>query len=77
VIQLEIPQPQGMVFADWAAVAAEQLAQYGVSGSSSDDWKTWAYALFYVPELTARNIPSPDGFPDWTSWASRFVESVR
>lgn len=72
-----LPQPQGLLFSDWAAQVAEQLSQYGVSGPNSDDWKTWACALFYVPQLAGQNIPEPHGFTDWSSWASRFIESVR
>jgi len=74
MIALTLPQPYGIKFADWGAVAAEQLAAYGVSAPpSEDDWKSWVCALFYVPELS--DIPSPDQFPTWQAWAYRFIET--
>ena len=73
-----LPEPVGIKFTDWGALAAEQFATYGVSAPIDENaWKTWVCALFYVPELTALGIPSPEQFPDWQSWAKRFLECVR
>lgn len=73
-----LPQPYGLKFTDWGALVAEQLATYGVSAPINEDaWKTWVCALFYIPELTALGIPSPEQFPDWQTWAQRFLDCVR
>lgn len=63
---------------EWGALVAEELAQFGVAApSNNDDWKSWVCALFYVPELVSMNIPSADGFKDWTEWAQQFIGAVR
>lgn len=73
-----IPQPQGMTFQAWGAQVAEQLSAFGIGAPPDEDsWKLWVCALFYVPELTSLNVPSPEGFSDWRLWASRFCEAVR
>lgn len=73
-----LPQPYGLKFTDWGALVAEQLATYGVSAPTNEDaWKDWVCTLFYIPELTALGIPSPEQFPNWQSWADRFLECVR
>lgn len=77
-ISVTVPEPFGLKFSEWGALAAEQLAQYGVSAPINDDsWKTWVCALFYVPELVSMNIPSGDGFEDWSQWAQQFIGAVR
>lgn len=71
---IAIPRPQGLKFAAWGALVAEQLAQYGILKPTSEAaWKQWASSLLYIPELAV--IPSPLGFKDWTTWASRFYET--
>lgn len=78
VLSIIAPQPYGLTFLQWTALVTEQLARYGVSESLSEgEWKAWVCALFYVPELNAKNIPSPDQFTSWQAWAERFVEAVR
>lgn len=73
-----LPEPSGLTFSQWGTVVAEQLAQYGVAAPYNDDsWKTWACALFYVPELVALNIPTPEGFDNWETWAVQFLGAVR
>ena len=77
-ISVTVPEPFGLKFSEWGALVAEQLAQYGVSAPINDDsWKTWVCALFYVPELVSMNIPSGDGFDDWSDWAQQFIGAVR
>ncbi len=72
------PQPYGLTFMQWTALIAEQLARYGVSESMSEgEWKAWVCALFFIPELAAKNIPTPDLYRNWQTWAERFVEAVR
>ena len=73
-----LPDPSGLKFTHWGALVAEQLAPYGISAPYNEDsWKTWVCALFYVPELVSMNIPSADGFEDWSAWAERFIGAVR
>lgn len=73
-----IPQPEGMKFTQWTALVAEQLAAYGVGAATDDEtWKTWVCALFYIPELVAKNVPTPDQYSEWPAWADLFIESVR
>lgn len=73
-----IPQTSGLKFSEWGALVAEQFAQYGVSAPYNDEsWRTWACALFYVPELVAMNIPGAEGFESWTDWADQFIGAVR
>jgi hypothetical protein len=68
---IAIPSPLGIKFVDWGSLAAEQLAEYGISAPSSEEaWKDWACRLLYVPDLAA--VPSPIGFKTWQDWASRF-----
>ena len=77
-MNLYLPEPYGMEFVEWGAIVAEQLASFGVSAPyNNDSWKTWVCALFYVPELVAMNIPTADGFDDWSEWAKQFIGSVR
>ena len=73
-----IPRPDGLKFTEWGALVAEQFANSGVSAPYDEDsWKTWVCALFYVPELVAVNIPTADGFEDWSAWAEQFIGAVR
>lgn len=73
-----LPEPSGLQFAQWGSVAAEQLAVYGVSPPGAEtSWKEWACGLFFIPELVASNIPSPEGFETWDAWACPFIESLR
>lgn len=73
-----IPQPEGLEFTQWSALVTEQLAAYGVGAATDNEtWKVWVCALFYIPELVAKNIPSPDQYTDWPDWANLFIESVR
>lgn len=75
---ITIPRPLELKFTEWGALAAEQLVRYGVAEPLSEDsWKSWVCVLFYIPELDAKNIPSPDLYPRWQDWAEIFVESVR
>lgn len=77
-ISTVFPEPNGLKFSDWGSIVAEQLAPYGVSAPINDEsWKTWVCALFYVPELVAKNIPGADGFESWSDWAEQFIGSVR
>jgi hypothetical protein len=74
----QFPDPTGMTFTQWGAIVAEQLAEFGVSAPMDEEgWKTWVCALFYVPELVAANMPTPDGLDGWQEWAQRFIGSVR
>ena len=67
-----------MTFQEWGARVAEAMAAYGVERPTAEaDWKSWVCALFYVPELTATNIPEPFSFATWQDWAVRFIECVR
>ncbi len=73
-----LPEPGNLSFMQWGAIAAEQLAQYGVATPYNEEsWKTWVCALFYVPELVSMNIPSADQFEDWKNWANQFIGAVR
>lgn len=73
-----IPQTEGLTFSEWGGLVSEQFAQYGIGAPYNDEsWKTWVCALFYVPELVAMNIPSADGFDNWSDWANQFIGSVR
>jgi hypothetical protein len=77
-LSIFVPQPYGLKFTDWGALVAEQLATYGVAAPINEDaWKTWVCALFYIPELTALGIPSPEQFPNWQTWAERFIACLR
>ena len=77
-MNLYLPSPEGLKFTEWGALAAEQLAAYGVAAPYNDEsWKTWVCALFYVPELAAMNIPEADGFDSWSTWAEQFIGAVR
>lgn len=73
-----LPEPDGISFDDWGARVTEEFAQCGVPVPFNESlWRDWACSLFYVSTLTSKGIPSPDGFPDWRSWARRFLECVR
>jgi hypothetical protein len=77
-MNLVIPDPSGLKFEQWGGVVAEQLAANGISAPMNEDsWKTWVCALFYVPELVDKNIPTADGFLTWQEWAQHFIGSVR
>jgi hypothetical protein len=71
VIRASIPQPQGIEFAQWGSLVAEQLAGYGIQAPvQGDAWQEWAASLLHEPALGL--LPSPLGFNDWRDWASSF-----
>ena len=77
-ISTYFPSPEGLAFQQWGAIIAEQLAASGVPAPYNEEsWKTWVSALFYVPELVAKNIPSADRFDTWQAWAEQFIGAVR
>lgn len=76
-MSLFIPEPQGLEFAEWGSLVAEQLEAYGVSAPRSETWQDWVSALFYVPALAQLGIPTVEGFATWQAWAAQFIGSVR
>jgi hypothetical protein len=72
-----LPSPSGLQFSQWAAVAAEQLASYGVPAPPTDDslWKEWA-SFFVDGSIPGTAVPSPHGFNDWQTWASILIGTL-
>lgn len=68
-----LPSPSTLKFMEWAPVAVEQLAAYGVPEPVSEDsWRDWA-ATLANGALPGTPAPDPYGFPDWQSWASALI----
>lgn len=71
-----LPVPYGLKFTEWAAVASEQLAQYGIPPAGSEaDWQQWA-GRFCDSGLPGVSAPRPEGFADWQQWASSLIGTI-
>ena len=71
------PKAYGLTFMEWGSLVAELLAAYGVAAPLSEaDWQSWVCALFYIPEVTAKNIPYADQFISWQPWADNFATAM-
>lgn len=67
--------PAFMGLRDWADAMAIDLQSYGiVPRLDDDDWKDFGRRLLILTGLST--VPDPEGFEDWSEWASRFVSAV-
>lgn len=63
--------PYVVDFVRWAAVLAEDLAQYNVPNPATEDlWASWANEFCGIPEIAELGVPNPEVFSDWRSWAA-------
>ena len=72
-----LPAPDQLQFTEWASIAAEQLAAYGVPTPSSDEatWQIWA-ANFVNVTLPGTQVADPYGFSTWQDWAHAVVGTL-
>ena len=71
-----LPTPHGLKFTEWAQIAVEQLAQFGLQvAPEEDDWQTWA-ANFTNGTMPGYPAPSPLGFNSWQDWAFALLGTI-
>lgn len=70
--------PRHLTFEAWSTYTGADLARFGVisTRASEAEWRGWAASLRMLPAVAALNIPDPQGYPDWQSWAYRFNEAA-
>jgi len=68
--------PRGMTVMDWCSQVTLTLSVYGPVPTLRDEehWASWAEEILALPIVAATVPPGPRAFPDWRSWAERFVQ---
>lgn len=66
-----VPDPSFSDFISWANFVTQQLLGYNIPSPVTDQWKTWAQALFATPDINGRGCPDPSRYTDWRAWASQ------
>jgi hypothetical protein len=68
-----LPTPNTVKFMEWATLATEQFAAYGIPVPLSEAaWQSWA-ENFSNGSVPGTPGPDPYGFPDWQSWANALI----
>lgn len=69
---LEIPIPYGsfVEWATWTAFLTGTTPYVARLDSDADDWKDWGRGFLSTEQMQGYQIPHPDEFDDWFSWAS-------
>lgn len=72
-----ITWPRYMTLQEWADRIILDLDIYGSFGKleNPDEWRQWG-VQFLNNSTIGRNLPNPNGFEDWESWAERFVGAL-
>jgi len=71
-----LPTPHGLKFSEWAQIAVEQFAQYGLHNAPEESaWQQWA-ASFVDGTMPGYPAPSPVGFSSWQDWASALIGTI-
>ena len=72
-----IPQPTNIELNDWADQAVFSLDSYGAFMKLQDaDWQRWAAQFSQNVALSAKLLPNPYAFENWTDWADRFCGAL-
>jgi hypothetical protein len=73
---VSLPTPDGLKFTEWAQIAVEQLASYGLQNAPEEvAWQTWA-ASFIDGTMPGSPAPSPSGFSSWQEWAYALIGTI-
>lgn len=72
-----LPGPDTLQFQQWALVAVEQLADFGLPLPPIDeaDWLHWA-DNFSNGVLLGSPAPTPYGFSNWRDWAHALIGTI-
>lgn len=72
-----LPGPDTLQFQQWALIAVEQLAEFGIPHPPADEsaWSIWAsnFSNGVIPGCAA---PDPYGFNRWQDWAHALVGTI-
>lgn len=70
-MKIEVPDPEGLVFQEWAALLAEAatplIVELPAGTFPESSWKSWAVNLFFTQEFAAG--PNPVYYDSWELWA--------
>jgi len=73
-----ITDPRYLDLPTWAATISADLAPFGQIPvtTSEGNWRAWAQLIRGIPAVAALNVPDPQWFPNWQSWAHQFNSAV-
>lgn len=72
-----LPGPDTLKFHEWAYIAVEQLADFGLPSPpvAEADWAHWA-SSFNNGGMPGTPVPDPYGFATWQDWAYAVVGTI-
>lgn len=74
---LQLLDPRGLTFTQWAAYTSESLARYNVPRAPVEEaWREWAAAVIGTPGLVERGLADPREFSAWADWAATFIQTM-
>lgn len=73
---VSLPTPDGLKFTEWAQIAVEQLASYGLPAVADESlWQQWATS-FTDGTMPGYPAPNPLGFSCWQDWAYALLGTI-
>ena len=70
--------PRFLEFPHFANLTGQLLARYGYVPHRVEEkqWRYWANAVRQIPAITPFQVPDPQLYTDWQSWAYRLSEAL-
>lgn len=71
-----LPDPDTLKFQEWAFIAVEQLAEFGLPiPPIEEEWPSWATS-FNNGGMAGCPVPDPYGFATWQDWARAVIGTI-
>ena len=68
--------PQENTWDIWNGNLCHFFSEQHIPYLPEEEWRTVAQVLVNNPVWASYNVPTPDGFDDWQSWALEFTLAV-